>query len=321
MAAPHLDRRTFAGLAIAAALGGGRALAQDTASRIPSVGDVYEPPTNMAMVADLYSRMTAPLRIDGSGPFPFVVDTGANQSVISADLAARLGLTQGASLPVNGVAGVELAPTALATVTVGERKPRPVTLFVLPQAAIGGVGMLGLDGLEGEVFTLDFRRKILHIEPPGGRRRMSPRTVVMKARRRDGQLTLVDADIAGIPVTAFIDSGAQNTIGNLALRRMAVARRATDVWLTAPIVSVTGQTMQAEMAILPRLRLAGMALPQWDVAFADLHTFRLWNLDERPAILIGVDVLSRFEEVTLDFARSEVRFLPPDDRFLRTTSS
>jgi hypothetical protein len=43
------------------------------------------------------------------------------------------------------------------------------------------------------------------------------------------------------------------------------------------------------------------------VVFADLHTFRIWNLIDRPAILIGIDILSQFQTVALDFPRSEVR--------------
>jgi hypothetical protein len=44
----------------------------------------------------------------------------------------------------------------------------------------------------------------------------------------------------------------------------------------------------------------------------------LWDLVDRPAILIGVDVLSRFEAVSLDFARDEVRFQVPDLRNVRS---
>jgi hypothetical protein len=72
------------------------------------------------------------------------------------------------------------------------------------------------------------------------------------------------------------------------------------------------------MALLPHLRVGGMILPQWPVAFADLHTFRMWNLVDRPAILIGIDVLSRFEAVSLDFHRNEVRFELPDARRVRS---
>jgi hypothetical protein len=305
-------------LAVATALAAPRlALATPTTgSRLPSDDDIYEPPATLALVADVYARMTAPLHVGGQGPFPFVVDTGANQSVISTDLAARLGLAPGPVSPLNGVAGVELAPTAVTSIGVGRRLRRDVTLFILPAPAIGGAGLLGLDGLEGQTLTLDFRRRALRIEGRGAGRG-GPRTVAMRAKRRDGQLTLVDADLAGIRVTAFIDSGAQNTIGNRALQRLAVGRRFASQWTVAPIVSVTGQTIEGDMAELPHLRIGGMTVPRWRVAFADLHTFQMWDLVDRPAILIGVDVLSRFEAVSLDFARDEVRFVVPDTRNVR----
>jgi predicted aspartyl protease len=316
MAKGAFTRRQFATLAGAGTLCAGRALGAvvevKTASRLtPLVDQTYVPPISLSTVADLYRRMTAPIMINGSGPFAFVVDTGANQSVISEDLAARLGLARGPQEPLNGVAGVQQAPTTRATVGMGARSERDVVLSILPAAAIGGAGMLGLDRLEGQALTLDFQAEALRIEPPG-RLWRDPADIAVKARRRDGQLTLVDADLAGIPLVAFLDSGAQNTIGNMALRSLAVARNPTSIWTPTPIVSATGQTIEAQMADLPQLRVGGMRLPNWPVAFADLHTFQMWNLTRQPAILLGVDVLSRFQWVCLDFSRNEVRFrLPP----------
>ena len=139
----------------------------------------------------------------------------------------------------------------------------------------------------------------------------APLGEIVAAHRRDGQLTLVDADLAGIHITAFLDSGAQDTIGNMALRDLAVTRYPKTIWSQAPILSVTGQTMNAEMADLPSLRIGTLHLPNWPMAFADLHTFRMWNLIDRPAILIGVDILSRFETVCLDFVHDEVRLRLP----------
>jgi len=270
----------------------------------------YTPPVNIAAVNDLYRRMTAPIRVNGQGPFPFVVDTGSNQTVIAAELASRLGLPLGDPAPLNGVAGVQMAPTTRARLDVGPRRHRDATLSILPQADIGGSGLLGLEDLDGQEVTLDFRGEALRIEP--GRRSVNDDgAVALKAHRRNGQLTLVDADLAGLHLTAFLDSGAQNTIGNMALRALALSRSPTSPWYETPIVSATGQTIQAEMADLPRLRVGNLNVPTWPVAFADLHTFKMWNLVDRPAILLGVDVLSRFETVCLDFARDEVRFRLP----------
>src|SRR5579863_8786822 len=68
----------------------------------------YVPPADLRTIVDIYRRMTAPVRVNGQGPYPFVVDTGANQSVISDSLAAQLALPTGPLEPLNGVAGVQM---------------------------------------------------------------------------------------------------------------------------------------------------------------------------------------------------------------------
>jgi hypothetical protein len=270
----------------------------------------YLPPTSIKTVGDMYKRMTGPVSIAGAGPYAFVADTGANQSVVSSEIAQALGLPIGETQALNGVAGVQMTPTTRASIQIGGRPPRDATFSVLPEAAIGGHGLLGLDVLDGGRLTLDFGRQLLTLDASVGMPG-SGEEVELKAHRRDGQLTLVDADLAGIKLTAFIDSGAQDTIGNMALRELAVSRYPLIPWRPTPIISVTGQTMDAVIADLPGLRIGGLTVPTWPVAFADLHTFRLWNLVDRPAILIGVDVLSRFESVCLDFRRDEVRLRLP----------
>jgi predicted aspartyl protease len=270
----------------------------------------YVPPTNLLTLADVYSRMTAPVKINGQGPYPFVVDTGANRSVISIELAAQLGLPAGPRELVHGVAGQELAAVTTATLNLGARDQPNTVLSVLPQSSIGGPGMLGVDRLRDQSLTLDFRGQRLEIETSRHARR-DPAAVTVRARRRSGQLTVVDAELAGVPVVALLDSGAQSTIGNMALFEYAAINTPGAHWAEVSIVSATGQTIGAQSAILPRLRIGGLQFPAWLIAFADLHTFKLWRLIDRPAILLGVDAMSRFESVSLDFARDEVRFRPP----------
>jgi len=324
MAAHETDRRALmAGLAALGAaapkivradiieIGGSASrLTQIPSPQSAADGSHYQPPTHISAIMDIYKRMTTAVKIAGAGPYPFVADTGANQSVISTEVAAKLGLLLGPAQPLNGVAGVQLTPTTQASVEIGPRPKRQATLSVLPQAAIGAPGMLGLDLLDGAQLTLDFSRQTLTIDDDAGRSGMGDE-VHLKAHRRDGQLTLVDADLAGIKVTAFLDSGAQDTIGNMALRQLAVTRYPLIPFRPIPIISVTGQTIDAEFADLPGLRIGGLSVPNWPVAFADLHTFKLWDLVSRPAILIGVDILSRFETVCLDFRRDEVRLRLP----------
>src|SRR5258707_14860481 len=50
----------------------------------------YTPPNQLSVGADLYRRMTVPIRGDGAGPVGFVVHNRANPSVISRELARQL---------------------------------------------------------------------------------------------------------------------------------------------------------------------------------------------------------------------------------------
>jgi predicted aspartyl protease len=281
-----------------------------TSADSPLAARDYVAPTDLMTLADVYRRMTAPVKINGQGPYPFVVDTGANRSVISIELAAELGLPIGPRELLHGVAGEEMAGSTLATLNLGGRDQADTVLSLLPQASIGGPGMLGVDRLHEQSLTLDFQGQRLEIETSRYARR-DPAAVTVKARRRSGQLTVVDAELAGARMTAVLDSGAQSTIGNMALFEIAVVNAPGVSWSDVAIISATGQTMGAQTATLPRLRLGGLQFPAWGVAFADLHTFKLWDLVDRPALLVGVDALSRFEAVSLDFARDEVRFRLP----------
>jgi predicted aspartyl protease len=318
----HFSRRRLAALLGAAVAAPYPAAAQTmlnlrgraTRIRPSGVGSqaVYQPPEDLKAAIDLFRRMTAPVMINGKGPFRFVVDTGANQSVLSTEVAAQLGLAIGEPSPLHGVAGVRVVDTTqVASIKVGAREWKDVRLSVLPQEAIGGQGFLGLDLVGEQSLTLDFRSQRVVIGPSSKVER-SPYDVVLKAEYRAGQLTLVNGEVAKVPVTAFLDSGAQSTIGNQALKRMASVRHPRLRWTRTEVISATGQTLFGDWAVLPSFKFGQMRLKQLPVVFADLHTFEIWKLNAQPAILIGVDVMAQFEAVTLDFERQEVRFDVPE---------
>jgi predicted aspartyl protease len=295
-----------------------------------------EPPPEggVASSADVAGRVTVPVRINGEGPFAFVIDTGANRTVLSEELAARLSLPPMGSAPVHGIVGVEPAQTVLVeSLTVGVVSSKRLRAPVLPRVRLGVDGLLGVDVLRDRRVRLDFLKGELRIEASEGRRlpdvnpldmrrntgvdaRVAEREVVVPAKFRFGQLIIVAADVAGKPVTAFLDSGSQSTVANLALRRLIVGMQ-TDPkvrrYMTL-LYSATGQTAQGELGELPPLRIGGLTMRKVMAAFADLHVFDLWRLQDRPTILIGVDVMRSFEAVTLDFGRRVVIFTLPARR-------
>jgi hypothetical protein len=281
---------------------------------------------------DQARRMTVPVSIDGRGPFQFVVDTGANRSVVSLEVAQKLALAPGGSAPVHGIAGVE--PASLYKVRrlrVGEAFSSNLELPGLPTAKLGADGLLGVDMLHNRRVTLDFMANRFEISTSakggsigrGHDTRLGepgPQVVTVPARYRFGQLVIVGAEVDEIPVAAFLDSGSQISVGNLALREAVLRRRPelAERLVETPLISATGQVARGELALLPSLRLGALKLQRMVAVFADLHIFRLWALEDRPAILIGIDVLRQFENVVLDFGRREVIFQAPPKGRART---
>jgi predicted aspartyl protease len=267
-------------------------------------------------------RMTVPVRVNGHGPYQFVVDTGANCSVISTQIADHLRLPAAGAARVHGIAGVEPANLfKVGRMQVGGAYASGLELPGLPEAKLGADGLLGVDVMRNRRVTMNFVANAFEIGasqlgatmgPMRGSRLAdpSPQVIIVPARYRFGQLVIVGAEVAGSPVSAFLDSGAQISVGNLALRdavlkqRPDMAARLVDV----PLLSATGQTAAGQMAHLPPLRLGGLRIQSLTAVFADLHIFKLWELQDRPAILIGIDVLRQFERVILDFGHREVIF-------------
>ncbi len=270
--------------------------------------------------ADVAQRMAVPVRVNGRGPYRFMVDTGADRSVVSRELASELALADGPRQLVHGVNGAELTPAAeVASLEVGARKLQRLSLPTLPQADMGGAGILGLDALAGQKVVLDFTRKVMRIEPSRGYA-FDPDAIVVRAKRRFGQLVLVDSSLGRKPVYVILDSGAQSTIANAAFRRLIKARPAEGTSQRVDILSVTGQVGQGERDVVPELKLGDVVLRQVPVVYSELHTFQKFDLAGEPAMLLGVDVMSAFRQVEVDFARRDVRFgFRRDERRLLVT--
>lgn len=259
---------------------------------------------------DQDQRLTTPVWIDGQGPYAFVVDTGSNHTIIADDLARGLALPQTGQVMVNTVAGAEkTASVSTRALGIGRPQGRATQMGVASRASIGGDGLLGIDQLDNLRLSLNFRDRRLAVGA-SGRRIGDMNAFKVKARQQSGQLTLVGAEVAGLPVTAFVDSGSEATIGNLALRQ-AVAeqvRRAAEAAGEAPVQGATGLVIPGQEGYLPNLKVGGLRIRALPVVYADLHTFRFWGMAEAPALILGVDLLRRFEMVDLDFGRGEVLF-------------
>lgn len=272
---------------------------------------IADPATTVDALPDRQRRMTVEVLVDGRGPHRFVVDTAANRSVVSRELATRLALEQGPVARLHDIAGVGPVQTVIVpSLSVGGRATDEIVAPMLPAGPMGANGIVGIDALAGRRIIMDFVADEMTIQPAGVRRpRDPPGTIVVTARRRFGQLIMTNAEIDGRSVQVIVDTGAESSVGNLAL--LANLTRGRRAARARPVVleGVTGRNAMGSMATLDRFQLGGLALRNANIAFADLHTFRQFGLQRQPALLLGMDLLRLFDRVTVDFARRRVSFL------------
>jgi predicted aspartyl protease len=260
--------------------------------------------------------MLAPVSVNGQGPFQFLIDTGANTSCISRDLAARLMLAATEPAVVHTVVGARQRPGVLIDhLQVGERSRKAVRAAALPlDQSLDGV--LGVDWLKGQRLELGFKARSLAITR-SKHDVTRDNVAVVPARRSQGQLTIVDADLSGRRISAMIDSGSQMSLCNAPLRAMLsdADRRGIGnaAYRRVGLETLVGEKFEGEMLQLPFLRLGGLRLGAVPVVFAEMPVFDLWGLKNKPAIILGMDLLTQFDTVALDFGRAEVTFVlaPP----------
>jgi hypothetical protein len=267
---------------------------------------------------DRTSRMTTPVFINGTGPHQFVVDTGSSRSVMAAELAAELGLEPGPPARIHGILGVQETPTVDArSFTAGPLRLPLTGVPTLLRADLGCDGFLGLDAFRDRRVLFDFRRNRVDVLPAVFESLDEPAPyaaltadVLVRARQRFGQLTITEADAVGSYIGCFVDSGAQGSVGNMAMRQMVKARGGDRNFTPIGVVlhGATGQEAKGEVAEVPHIRIGLLNFTGFRMAFADLHTFSLWGMQDKPAMMMGMDLLSLFEQVTINFRQNFVRF-------------
>jgi NADPH:quinone reductase-like Zn-dependent oxidoreductase len=113
--------------------------------------------------------------------------------------------------------------------------------------------------------------------------------------------------VGGVPVLAIIDTGAERTLGNLALRNALRARRLHGVM--AQMTSVYGATKEietGEVLIAPPIVIDALRINAVAIVFGDFHIFNVWKMQDQPAMIIGMDVLGTVASLSIDFKNQDV---------------
>ena len=284
-----------------------------TPPNVPPIPPAYFDP-NLAIGGDemkarkVETRLSVPVMVNGNGPYNFIVDSGADTSVVGLRIAKSLELPLGTTAILNGMTSRNIVDRVkVAQLTIGTSTFRNLQLPALRESDLGGDGMIGIDALVEQRLMMDFERRFIKIEDARIPEKPRPGDIVVTARRYRGQLILTHVRAAGLPLDAVIDTGSEITIGNLQLRDKLIKRN-RGKFVTVEVTGVTGAKQKLELAKIAELQLGPVTLYDVPIAFADVPPFKVFGLSNQPALLLGTDILESFRRISLDFRARKVRF-------------
>lgn len=255
-------------------------------------------------------RLTVPVMVDGVGPYAFMIDTGSQATAITHEIRAALALpSAGTAILVGMASRREVELVDVGRIEFGANSFTNFAAPVLERDNVGADGIIGLDALQDFRVLLDFRKQTIAVEDASAKDRSGGFEIVVRARTQLGQLLITDALVEGVRATVIIDTGAQASLANSALRDRVRAKRAQDVLTT----DVNGVDLVGELAVVRTLTIEGLALTDVPLTFADTPAFAALGLADKPAISLGMQHLALFDRVAIDFARKRILFDVPRD--------
>ncbi|CAM3311413.1 retropepsin-like aspartic protease [Asticcacaulis taihuensis] len=310
------SRRTFTtgGLALAASLlpgspGWTQTITANVSQQKP---EADQDSASLAARTDVNQHLTIEVSINGMGPYRFVVDTGAERSVIAENVATALGLLQGGSVILEGIGGRVRVPTVhVDTLSFGPFRRDGLNLPILPRSNLFADGYLGLDAINGTRVTFDFGRRVLNIEQPLGHLSAEGADEAnVRARGNNGRLRVFDCMVNSVGAIAFIDTGAEVSVGSQALYNKLISRNhSLESFANVVLTGVTGGTITGELIHIYRIRMRDLSFTDGTLVIADVPDFSIWKIKEdRPALLIGMDYLRQFASVSIDYRYKEILF-------------
>jgi predicted aspartyl protease len=278
----------------------------------------------LLMLGEADKRLTVAVAVNTKGPYNFIIDTGAERTVVSRELANSLKLHAGSPVTLLSMTGRSQVDTVLVpdlTIkSIGVQ--HSVIAPKLEARNLGAIGLLGIDTLRDHQVSIDFERGTMEVRPSQKRNkyvRPARDEIVVTAKSLYGQLIVTDAYYGGTRIQVVLDTGSQVSMGNSALRSRVARRKKTQ---PIELTDVTGEKTMADYTTVPNIKVGDVMFGEMPVAFADVAPFERFGLTKRPALLLGMDALRSFRSVDIDFPNRQVRFRMPEgtDRRSRATT-
>jgi len=255
-------------------------------------------------------RLLVPVKLNGRGPFQFILNTGAGRSAVTNETARALGplVDEAPSILVHGVTGSTAVPTIrVESMSLGTMNIPVSPLPVLANAFDGADGFLSASSLGSECIVIDFIRSTVAL--PNGIALGRDRSGAAIARMDSSHppLLTIGTRVQAVAVKTIIDTGAHATLGNLAMH-YALTNKAVDTSERVELVGAVASGQIGSPQPLPMMEIGELRILGARIAYGDLSLFEHLKLTAVPAMLLGMDILGHFASLAIDYKHEIVQF-------------
>ena len=279
---------------------------ESSLSATPTLGAqaLYAQLEGYPLEKDTFNRLMVGVHVNGVGPFPFILDTGASRSIIYRSLTAALKLEAVPNksrniITANGYKRALIYP-------IGDIYALGATLEIEDTVALPDIqgsnarGLIGVDLLAGR--TLVVRPALsLALLMDNSEELEQPNWAMIQGRPVAYGSLALSVDIGGVTIPVVIDTGASDTVINKAgAETLLRSARGVGLEKTTAVIA-RGHGVALERLVLPTLMLGAAKFEHAEVYVADLKVFKLLGAGEVPAIILGMNVLNQ-QDFAIDFS-------------------
>ncbi|WP_109126591.1 retroviral-like aspartic protease family protein [Dyella sp. C11] len=290
------------------------ALSMAMASSSASVALAAEAPkpVSVPLMAWSNGHDTVPVFINGVGPYPFILDTGADGTAVYQWFADQIKLpkVEGADQDLSGQTGSSrVSMYRLDTLALGGVQKRIDQAYALPARKDSGgqAGVVGNDVMDDAVVVFDFpcRKVTIYPKPVDARSLAGPNAHALHTGVDEGSTLLTfPVSLNGVTGTAILDSGSRQTrITQGFARKAGIDPASASFHDDAAIFGTSMNELVPRTGPVGELQFAGMTLKNVTAQVIDLPVL-LQDFHGEPAMLVGADVLGRYRLVYDHAARN-----------------